>query len=70
MTRRPDLARACHQLGRHGSGTPNDGPSVVTVFLESPAMIQTAQFVKAFEDAAPVVLRTLAQHMRNAGLPR
>lgn len=24
MTRRPDLTRACHQLERHGSGTPND----------------------------------------------
>jgi hypothetical protein len=24
VTRRPDLARACHQLERHGSGTPND----------------------------------------------
>jgi hypothetical protein len=28
MTRRPDLARACHQLERHGSGTPNDVPPV------------------------------------------
>lgn len=68
MTRRPNLARACHQLERHGSGTPNDGPSVVTMLLEGPAMIHAARFVKAFEDAAPVVLRTLAQNMRNAGL--
>jgi len=66
VTRRPDLSRACHQLERHGSGTPND--AVVTVLLDSPVMIQVTRLVSAFERDGMVAMRTIGEHMRNAGM--
>lgn len=52
MTRRPDLARACHQLERHGSGTPNDVVAEPTtpigIFLAGFAEASRAAFTGPF----------------------
>lgn len=51
MTRRPNLARACHQLERHGSGTPNDAvpePTPIGVFLAGLAESTRAAFTGPF----------------------
>lgn len=42
MTRRPNLARACHQLERHGSGTPNDPPPVQPTWMQNLAAVRDA----------------------------
>lgn len=64
----PRADRALNQLERHRSGTP--APTPVTVLLESPVMIQVARFVDSFERDARIAMRTIGEHMRNAGLVR
>jgi hypothetical protein len=60
MTRRPDLARACHQLERHGSGTPNDVPPEPPTWAENLAsfkaatsitMAQATENIRLWQDA-------------------
>lgn len=53
MTRRPDLTRACHQLERHGSGTPNDAV---------PEPPTRAEYLANFKAATSI---TMAQAMEN-----
>jgi hypothetical protein len=53
VTRRPDLARACHQLERHGSGTPND------VAPEQPTW---NEYLASFKAATSI---TMAEACRN-----
>jgi hypothetical protein len=52
MTRRPDLLRACHQLERHRSGTPNTPPPVRPAWAENLAQFGSATTVTFSEAAA------------------
>ena len=53
MTRRPSVVRACHQLERHGSGTPND---------VAPEPVTWNEYMASFKAASSI---TIAEAGRN-----
>lgn len=54
MTRRPNVARACHQLERHGSGTPNDVAQPLT-WAENLANFKAATSITMAEAGRSIV---------------